>query len=272
MTTLFRRKCIVTVGTIQIRDLDVTFTIEKSLKREPNKCDLAIYNLNDDHRLQLAQQKVVPVKVEAGYEEQTSLIFAGDLRSAHSTRDGADIITKLSSGDGEHKLRSTRINKSFAKGTSVHTVLEEAAKALGVGLGNAVEAFKKKGLQGVGDIFSGGTVLSGNAANEVDGLAKSAGLEWSVQDGNLQILERGRALEGVAVRLAPSTGLVGSPTIDNKGLIRATCLMIPDVFPGRQVSIESEAVRGVYRVDRCVYNGDTFGTEWTIQLECKAPK
>jgi hypothetical protein len=267
---LFGRVVVVTVGTIQIRDLDVQFEVEKSLKKDPNRCDLTIFNLNGDHRKQLGQLKSVPVRVEAGYQDQTSLIFSGDLRNVYSTRDGADVLTKLSSGDGEKRLRTARINKSYAKGTPVATVLEDAGKALGVGIGNLVQAIRGKGLQGVGEMFSGGTVLSGNAADEFDGLARSAGLEWSIQDGNLQVLARKRALEGLAVKLTADTGLIGSPTIDAKNVVHATCLLIPDIFPGRQVRIEAEHVRGDYRASRCVYTGDTFGTDWQIELECTA--
>lgn len=267
---LFGRKVVVTVGTIRLEDLDVTFQIERTLKKEPNKCELYIYNLTKDHRAQLEQQKAVPVRLEAGYVEQTSLLFAGDLRNVHSIHDGPDVVTKLTSGDGEKRIRSARMNKAYASGTKVATVLEEVAKELGVGIGNAVQAFKSRGLEGVGQLFSGGTVVSGNVANELEGLTTSAGLEWSVQDGNLQILARGRALAGTAVRLAPDTGLIGSPTIDAKGVVRVSCLMIPDLFPGRKVQVESESIRGTYRVERAVYQGDTAGVDWTIDLECKA--
>jgi hypothetical protein len=40
----------------------------------------------------------------------------------------------------------------------------------------------------------------------------------------------------------------------------------PDVFPGRLVVVDSETLRGQYRITKTVHKGDSHGAEWEIDL------
>jgi hypothetical protein len=267
-THLFKRKIRVVVNTIEITDLAMTFTVKKSLKPEPNTADLTIHNLNPDHRSALEQLKTATVLIEAGYEEGTSTLFVGDLRTAVSVDEGPNIITKLSSGDGEKAVKQARVKVSLKKGAANPAkVLESVAKSLGVQEGNLSQALGK--LSGLSNCFSEGAVISGSAFKEMNAVCKSLGLTWSIQDGKLQILSLRTALEGVAIKLSPSTGLIGSPTVDNDGVLSAVMLLAPDVFPGRKLVLDSKRLQGQYRIETCEYQGDTHGTDWYIKLEGK---
>jgi hypothetical protein len=50
MTTQFDRTVEVQVDVIKIVDLDMSFRVTKTLKKEPNTCELTIYNLNPEGR------------------------------------------------------------------------------------------------------------------------------------------------------------------------------------------------------------------------------
>ena len=197
------------------------------------------------------------------------MIFDGDLRKAHSRREGPDVVTEVEAADGERAYRTARVNRSFGAGTSLGSVIQSIGRSLGVGVGNLAELATQAGFEGLGQLFSEGTVTSGPAREEFSGLLDSAGIEWSIQDNTLQLLPRGQALAGTAVVLSSDTGLVESPSVDSEGVATAKMLMIPDVFPGRKVQIESEFVRGLYRVTKAKFIGSTFGTEWFIEIEGK---
>jgi len=276
MAVLFKRSARVVVSTIELTtdapegSLDVAFNVAKSLKPEPNTAEIQIWNLNADHRSQLEEAEQVPVSIEAGYEGETARLFLGNLRTAISVREGPDIVTTLQSGDGEKEVKTKRINTSVNPGTANDAVLKQVIKSLGVGLGNTDEIVNGLSFKSVGQLWPSGTVLSGSAARNMTQLAESFGLEWSIQDGAIQLLQKGTALAQLDVAITPNTGLIGSPSVDNEGILSCQTLLIPEIFPGRTITLESERLSGRYRVEQCVYTGNTGGADWYIDLEAKA--
>jgi hypothetical protein len=110
-------------------------------------------------------------------------------------------------------------------------------------------------------------VLNGQAADILDRMARSSGYEWSVQDGQLQFLEVGKALQRTAVSLTPDTGLLGSPEVGEKGVVTARSWLQPSIIPGRKVHIRSRQVNGFFRVLKLLHRGDTRGSEWYTEIE-----
>lgn len=282
MAELFRRKAVLVVGTgggegVRIEStvnskglvgLDIAYTIERSLKRTPNKASIKVWNLSPSNRARISQLKTVPVTLEVGYTGDTTLIFRGDLRQTTHVRNGADYITTISSGDGEKKLRTARLTRNFPRNTAVNDVIKYVGQQLGVGTGN-LNKLVGAGLQKVSSRFRGPLALNGNAGDILARLTHSAGLEYSIQDGNLQILAIGKALAGTAIVLRPSTGLIGSPARGSKGIVKTRSLIIPDFVPGRKIRIESSEVVGDYRCEKCKYIGNTASNDWYIDAELK---
>jgi hypothetical protein len=268
---LFDRRCAVQVDTLRIEGLDVSFTIQKSLAaKTPNSAEIEIWNLNEDHRKQLQELERVYVDLQAGYAGGMSLLFRGDLRNVVSRRDGPDWITSVSSGSGQHG-RKRRVKKSFAPKATVKEVLQAAAEAMGVKLGNSAATFVAASIKGTAArSFFNGYTMAGSAEQELDRLVRSCGLRWSVQDDELQIIESGKALQDEAIYLSPSTGLIGSPEIGNRGIVNVRSLMIPDAFPGRRALLESRHINGVHRIETTRHLGGTHETDWFIDYEMKA--
>lgn len=274
---LFSRNYKIVVDTIEIQKpkvgpgLTVIFNVVKTVKKEPNTCDLTVLNLNPDHRAQLAAAKTPWVSIEAGYDSFTSMIFRGQVRTTHSFKDGSDWVTELSTGDGEKSLKNARINKSYAKGTGIETVINDLVDQLGLGTGNAKKKSRLAKWAEGGKKILNGLVVSGSVKTELDGILKSAGLEWSVQDGELQFLETGKPLEGLAHNLSAKTGLIGSPTIGSDGLAQMQSLLNGTIIPGGLIKLKSrELPVGFYRSERCEYIGNTAGDEWYVNIEGKA--
>jgi hypothetical protein len=268
---LFGRKLIVQVHDLKVVSLTCDFDIVKSLApKTPNTAEVRIYNLNPTHRKQLQELDKVYVSIEAGYDEGTALIFRGDLRDVVSAKDGTTWVTTITSDSGR-RARKKRILKSFAPGATVSDVLTAAAKAMDVKLGNTAlktVAAKIKGTQS--DKFFNGYALAGAVDNELDRLARSVGLEWSIQDDELQFLDKGKPLQGTGAKLTPMTGLIGSPEKGTKGFVEARALMIPELVPGRRCEIESEHVKGIFRIETGKYHGGTREKEWYVDMQLKA--
>lgn len=279
---LFKRAAVVTVGNIRIpcggdTNLDVTFEVEKTLTPAPNTAKVQIFNLTKHHRDQIAgaastklggNNKGVQLIIEAGYVGQTFRIFSAEtVRSLFSSREGPDVITTIETGDGEKLWRDSRIQKSYAPGTSVEAVIIDVAQAMGAGPGNLLAKVRRAALKGWGEVFTGGTAVSGRVAVELTRLTQGCGLTWSIQDGSLQLLETAGALDTTAIVLSSKSGLIESPSIDQKGTLQAKTLMIPDLFPGRKVKLEAENITGVFRVKRAKYIGQTDGADWGVDIE-----
>lgn len=279
---LFDRRWTVTVDTIEITGLDVAFKVEKTLKPQPNTCELSIWNLTREHQAQLEQLGQVsngksktkqattgiPCKIEAGYKGEQSLIWLGDLRTVDTVYDDPSWVTHLTSGDGEKAWQNAKLHVSYGPKTPLETALRAMVRALGVGEGNLGKVVAKLKQAGSA-IYPTGTVISGPVSRELQAFAQSADLEVSIQDGAIQFIDRGKALGGTALLLNSDTGLIGSPTVDNEGVLTAQMLMIPGVRCGGLVTIDAARIKGTYRIEKAVWSGDTSSTDWGIEINAK---
>lgn len=274
----FERRVSVTVDSIKFEELDCVFKVSKSIKQEPNTCELSIWNLNEEHRNHL--ESLVPrgsapatrgigCQIEAGYKDEMSLIWLGDLRTAETRFEGPDIITVLSSGDGEKAWKHAREHVAFGPKTPIQTAVRAMARVLGVSEGNLSQVAARMRIAGSAN-FPTGKVISGSVSRELVNIARSADLEVSIQDGALLFLDRGKAAEGQAVVVSVETGMVESPTIDNEGVMRVRMLMTPGVRVGHLVLVQSRRINGLFRIEEAEWIGDRSGQDWYIDISGKA--
>jgi hypothetical protein len=260
--------------------LRVTFGIEKSDNRDPNRATVEIFNLSETSRkvleigTELAEKARAagaiydwPLIIEAGYVTTKSQVFSGEILRADSRIEGVDWITTIEAEDGGNKYRSTRISQSFGKGTPLSAVLNSLALALRVGIGNSAAHFalSPRGLV----VFQNGVALNGQVSKLLDKYITSAGYTWSIQDGNLQVLGPDETLLDSIVALSALTGLVGSPDKSEKGIIKVRSLLQPQIMPGRLVTMLSKSINGGYKATKVNHYGDTWGQDWYTEFEGK---
>lgn len=279
MSELYDRSWNITIGDTEVSSstrgndaLACTFSVKKTTKPEPNTCTLTILNLSEQSRRKFTEPKATKIRIEAGYGDRLSQIYLGDVRAlAPGERNGANVITELTSGDGEKKISGSRLAIPIGPKTPPGDALRAIAKALGVGAGNVDKAALALTAKGVA-VFSRGTVLTGNVARALTDFCRSAGLEWSVQDGALQILDLGKGLETFPYVLKSSSGLINAPKVSNDGKVSADTLMLPDIRPGMRVQFESLTVSGLYRILEVETHGETHGGPWGHKIVCEKPK
>jgi hypothetical protein len=288
MSTLYRRSARVIVGTnegneraVEADGLHMEFKVTKTLKATPNTLDLSIANLSEATRSKL-QKRGAPVILMAGYVGSLAQIFSGDTRTIDHVRKGSDWLTRVQGGDGEKQYTFSRVSESFAAGTRVLDAAERVANAMmGRDCGQIFRNLKAQMATAKPPIklklerFAHGFAAQGRAAAEFDRLMHAAGLTWSIQDGQLQMLPPGLTQAARAVVLSADSGLIGSPehaSPDSKGkpsALKARSLLQPELRCGGVVEFQSTAVKGQYRIEKVTHTGDTASGGWFSDIECQ---
>lgn len=300
----FDRKYRLDIGDVEITGLDVEFDIKKTLKKEPNTAAIRIFNLAEKTR-RAFEGRDLPVAIHAGYASDSPLgastesaltdiglgpgstlplLFSGTLRYAHSTQTPEqDWLTSISSGDGDRGVTKARTKRSYRAGTPWIEIIEDLCDDLGIGTGNILElnssidlATKKLGKK---------KIVHGSAADELSKILDSSGYDWSIQDGDLQMLSFGSPTSDEAVILDKDSGLIGSPEIalrtdarksgkvpkvelkQPNHFIKARSLLNANLTPGRLVKISAVMITGYYRVESVMHFGQIAESMWYSDIE-----
>ena len=246
----------------------IEFVVSKSVGAEQNRIDCTKYGLSEQTRARIMEPEQV-IQIEAGHAEGTEVLAIGDITRAVVEHAPPEIRTVIEAGDGARALRDRKVNLSFAAGASVQRVLDAIAQELALGR-------RATGAQVAGE-YQEGVSFSGTAKDALDRVTARAGVTWSIQDGELQILDREQPSQGRGALLTPDTGLLDSPQrIDDEafGLERAAgtgyevrSLLNPKIRPGEAVVIQSRDVDGQFRVDTVTHSGSTRGNDWETVAE-----
>lgn len=252
--------------------LRIAFSVARNLSSSANEGRVTITNLSRAHRGALGRE-FTDVRLEAGYVGEGSdgvgVILEGQIREVRSDRDGPDIHTEISVGDGDRALRRGGVSDSFPAETPVEDVIRKAADGLtqhGVRIGEI------KLPEGLGNL-SRPYAMWGAARRELDRLGREYRFYWSIQNGTLEIVPGDNWLEGVQ-SFDADTGLVGVPTVTDNG-VEATVLLSPGLRPGRQVRIVSDlaeigAEDGLCRISSLTHAGDNYDGDFTTKITGEA--
>lgn len=271
MTLLFDRAYRLRFGKIgeqgkEITSLRVAFQIEKSNDSGANTASISVWNLSPES-ISLLQQDDIQVNLECGYGSTIGLVFSGNDILLNVRRSLPDVITEIRSQDGGEQLRTQVVSLGFEPGA----LFQDVVRSL-------ISQFQNLTISDVDmaklsqDGLPQGLIATGKAQKFLDDLLKSKGYEWSVQDGEIRVVEDTAVTDDSAVLLNYKTGLVGSPTKTKDG-VNVTCLLNPRIRPYRLLQLESNetpGVSGVYKVDKVTHRGDSWGKDWYTTAECRA--
>ena len=271
---------------LEIENLRINFSIQKTASKNPNNCKIKIYNLRATTRKTIETPGTRCI-LYAGYKEDVGamLIFSGAVLYAWTRFDGPNVITELDLGDGTQELRDTTISVGYGKNVKSKQVLGDVAKKMGLPLtlaGNAPERTWKNGLS-----------YYGSARTLLDKACVGTGLEWSVQNGNLQVLEKGMVTTRQGIEISSSSGMIGGPESEREEKSEANgkkssggeskgkqqdptkywngwkvkTLLMPMLNPGDRVSLKSKSVEGVFRIEELTHTGDSHEGDWQTELK-----
>jgi len=253
--------------------LAVKFEVTKTLYSMANTGSVTLTNLNESHRTRLAalrqSRRRIRVELWAGYGNDPSLIFVGDLRGFEDSAEGVEASTKVFGTDGGYKITDTRFTRSYAEGVDIRVPVRDLARSLSLGDGNLNEL----GLLQLGNYTTLPRPKSfhGLASKSLTEFLRGLGHTWSIQNGAIQILRNGTALARTGVRLNKDTGLIEAHFVDRR-TVRILSFLIPELAPGYRITVDSQRVSGDFRVHSVKYSGDSWGGDWLCETECRIPR
>lgn len=257
----------ITFDALKVQRLRLDFDIEKDNKPGPNKAKIEVYNLNAEHR-KAVQVKGVRILLSAGYPGTQAQIFSGDLRFGNSEKHGADWITKLECGDAERALTQGRISESFNPGTAISDVIGSLVKAMKIDGGNLTQKAKS-----MVRTFADGHSVHGLASAELTRLLEPEGLEWSVQDGRIEVLGIAETVGDQVPLISADTGMVGSPEygtgekLKGESFLKVKSLLQPAIRPGSKFHVKSKSIDGDFKCRKVKLVGSTHGGDFYSEIE-----
>lgn len=282
-SNLFQRDFVIAVGPTLIQSrappaepgkpdysdtLRCTFKVERDLNRDPNVAEVEVYNLNREHRNALQSRR--DLTISAGYVGSLQLLFFGSIGFVAHYREGVNWVTKIRCGDGVLQYSTAEVNTTISGTVSIQDLIQTLVSSLDLELGNGAIRFRVDIPRAV-NLSNRGTTISGTAASVLDRFVTSAGLQWSIQEGKLQILAPRETLPQnvIAVKIiSKDTGLIGTPEVNSvTGFVTGKTLLQGDMIPGRAIIIRTDTIDGSFGLQRVVHIGDTWGTDWYSEFE-----
>jgi hypothetical protein len=274
-----------------IEDLRISFHVEKSVRHTPNTASILIYNLHPSKSAQI-KRDFTDVILKVGYQNATKVIFAGQLKRAYTYKDGTSTITEIQAADGDRDYREAYVNAPLPAGSddeaAVNAVLASFAKIGGTRKGSVVLPR--------GSTLTRAKVLTGRARDILHRVAQHYDANWSIQDGQLDIIGSQDVLPGTAIVVNAETGMLGAPEITDKG-VEVKMLLNPLAAPNVALKLDNDNVKiksyqqyangpkvkakelvsisvdGIYKIYKLTHEGDTRGGEgspWSTLAECVA--
>ena len=274
-----------TIDNLKNAGLRVRFEIVKSLQKEPNQAKFEIFNLHPNNVADI-EQEYTDLIFRAGYDGNIKDLFSGNTQFVSYYRDQTDYITELICGDGDASFRSAFINQTFAAGENDEQVVEACLQQM--------PNIHKGELQLNGAASLRGRSYSGMVHKTLDDIARSNGCNWSIQNGELQMVKADKMLNpDSAIVLTAETGLLEAAERTSKG-ISAKCLLNPDIQVNSAIRLNNQAIRvrlrqrratgnqagdqagapvslnndGIYKVFKVRHNGDTRSPDWFTEVLC----
>lgn len=273
----FNGGLIINPGNVARHELRIEFDISKGISSSANTASIRLFNLSERHRNSIGKE-FDNITIEAGYMPpdgagNVGIIFKGAVRDVEHRRDGPNIITEISCGDGDKALRKAVISKSYPKGTKVGTVIDDI-----------VSEMEKKGvakgeLKLPDDVkdktFKRPYAACGSCTRELDTIGRGNGFYWSSQNEAIEIVPADGYVGGV-VLITPQTGMIGTPALTDTG-VRVSAMLNPEIRPNRRVQLKSEtlemnAADGMYRVAEVNFSGNNMDGEFKVEITAEAIK
>lgn len=277
MTRLFKRVWTLKATTLraggainEIRTwdrLDLSFEIEKTDDQGINEGKIEIIGLSRDSRQFLSQPHTF-VELTAGYEDQSDVIFRGEVELCSPERQAPDWVTTLEVRDGAAIARTAKGDKSFKKGTPNVAVFNYLIGLLTKSAAGNIAPLQRGSinLSKVKGVLAKGRSFKDFAYEHLFDLCRSFGLALRVTDFKINITPIKEPLFSEFVRIDKTNGLIGSPEVTEEG-VKIKCLKRSDIEPGVVFILESIGVSGLYQAKNVKMVGTTDTGDWGPEVE-----
>lgn len=262
--------------------LRMKFDVSKDTSESPNQIRISVWNLSPQTRETIVDpDNVVTLYAGYGQEDGALLLAYGTVVQGASSFQGAEIVTELEVLDGFAQIRDTVVSLGCGAGVRARLIIEDIAFQMGLSLVMAEDAPDR--------VWQNGFSFYGAARVALHKVVQGSGLEYSIQNGELQVIERCGVTPRKGFVLSAQSGLLGNPErirqsakekADSKGSERTkserqqadgwrvTSLLLPGLNPGDLVKLESRQAVDWFRVESLKHSGDWSASgNWHTTME-----
>jgi len=254
----------------------------------PNTAVIRVYNLAPD-TIKSIRTEFGNVQLSAGYQQGNfGLIFSGTIKQFKSGRENAtDTYLDIYAADGDIGYTNAVVNQSLQKGQTPQQVASVLGNSLAQGTDFGSLTAKPQYTPSIR-----GQVLFGMARARMRNLASHLDASWSIQNGQVVMIDNTGYRDGEVVNVNINTGLIGMPEQTDGG-ITCTTLLNSRYRIGCQIKLNNAEVNqliqnspggtpynrwagvqliapidsdGLYRAFVVTHSGDSRGHEWYSHL------
>jgi hypothetical protein len=264
---------VVTVST----PLRITFDISKTEFSAPNMAKITINNLSSNTRNKINQDRKQVAVLEAGYVDAggLQLLFHGDIVDVSHDLKKPEILTTITVMDGHNAIKEKKISVSYRAGAPISQVIKDCTKALGLPMSASYNY-----VQLPTSSLDATASFTGNAAIWLDRICNDNGLQWSIQNGTIKIVNAEKS-----DNLPPlSSVLIGSPRRLFKNMITQSltdfsgyefdALLMPKCEPFSAIELISRDIPKPIKLvaSEVKHSGDNFGDKWQTTVKARDGK
>lgn len=247
--------------------LHISFSVQKQDLESSNTAKVQVWNLNKQNLATLEAENCF-LLLKAGYGNTLPVILSGTVSHTSTRKDGSDMLTEIEVVDGLMEVRDTWVSMSYAGLVNTKKILDDTAAQMGLTVTYSYNAT-------FADIPNGFSFV-GQAKNALSKACAVSGLEWSIQNGVLQIKKPGDVMNREVYVIGPETGLIEIPervqisSSDDAGTPQMgydlVYLLNGAIGVGDYVQVQSKYLTGFFRVYSLEIDGDNLSGAW----QCKA--
>lgn len=226
------------------RPFTVEFDIHRNSLSSANVCQIRIYNLAPNNRLQIRKDQydwgdLRTIAFSAGYGDNLSLAFSGNITQAWSVREGNNMITQIECFDGGFAYVNAVTNDQFPKNTPQESIIDSLASSLPGVTKGAIGSYP-------------GQISRGNSYNgsTTDILGTLTGGGFFIDNGKAHCINDGECLETSIPIISAQSGLLGTPVLEAQ-YVNFEMLFEPSLKVGQLIQLKSqtgEQFNGTHKV------------------------
>lgn len=197
---VFGSVAIIKCGKIEIKstELDLEFQVPFDDDMEANEAEITVYNLSKSTISKLKRKAAI--SIEAGYKDDTGIIFKGFIDRVSTKYNGADKVTTIKCLDDMKKKKVT--NLSFAKNKKASYILKTLIDKTGL----PVAVFEVRRDH----TYTSEQTVDGDLMENIKKYAKVCGISVYVNKGKIYArhLKKG---DNINFTVQASTGMIDCP-------------------------------------------------------------
>lgn len=310
MTVLFGRKVRVEVeganeAIVFSDDFDIQFNVTSTRTSTPDTSTIKIYNLSSTTISNFTEEYKI-VNLYAGHEQRFGLIYRGNISEFIFEKAKVDnniTISCKSNNIAKNSKTNLKIPENTALEDAIKMIASDLKTQSGINIGRILTDDTPWGnldlssnTQTSSDL-NGNVIVPynkeiknsmsvvGNTADILDTFAKNYNAQWTINNGVFEWVSNEMSSDAQSAEiLSPDTGMIGTPQLNDNGII-VTTLLNPYLRVNNQVIVISDYLErnnvfsgikvktleggGVYRVNKIRHSGSNFENQFYSMVTCQ---